>query len=589
MLTSVLQRVRLHARRRFGAKRPAAPAGAGPGLARWRVRLCFVLPLVLSVLASSPPALADGAGWTQFHGDAQHTGRALVAGPQSLALAWYALGGDDFDSSPVIGPDGSVYAVSTDGLVQGLNADGSQRWAAGAGARVYASPVLGQDGRVLVGYVAGRFRAYDPADGRVVWSLAGFGSIRGTAAVGADGSIYFGTDGGELVALDAAGSERFRVQARGAIVGAPAITSGGDLFWGSLDGRFRRMAPNGDIRWEVEVDGAVFSAASIGSDGTVYLGAGRSILALDPDSGAVRWRVGVGAEVMTTPAIGPDGTIYAGSENGLVTAVVPSGTVRWQFQTGGAVRSSAAVGADGTIYVGSGDGTVYALSPNGERLSSFRALDAVHGAVAIGPTGLVYAGARDNRLYALKDSARRFRESPLDRLGGDLVRDPATGRVFVIVDGQRRHIPDPITQLILGLATPTPIALAPNELRLYPEGPPLPALTEGSLIRQSNGAIYVLRAGRRVWIRTLNEFLAGGYAWESLVPVDDRTARSIPLDLQDGMLIKGIGERVYLFTGGQRRWIPDTGVFTAHGYDWSQVHFVPEATLQALPEGPTLA
>ena len=209
--------------------------------------------------------------------------------------------------------------------------------------------------------------------------------------------------------------------------------------------------------------------------------------------------------------------------------------------------------------------------------------------MALGSDGTVFVGARDNRLYALKDNIRPFVQAPADRLSGDLVRDPSTGKVYVIVDGQRRYIPDPGTQLLLGLAGPLPTNLNASELARFPEGPALPSLGEGSVLRSSNGVVYAIRNGQRAWIHNLDEFAAGNYRWEAVVAVEDRIVRTIPLALESGMLLRGAGDRVYLYDGSQRQWITTADAFAARGYTWSQVHFVSDATLQAIPEGAQLS
>lgn len=547
------------------------------------------LALIPAFRPAHPVAAAAGP-WPAFLGNARHTGLATVNGPRLLTLSWYVSTGDNVDTSPVIANDGSVYVSSTNGTVQARRADGGDKWSVNAGTRLYASPVLGLDGEVLIGDLRGRFRSIDPEDGKIRWTVSNLGSIRATAAVSDDGIVFVGTEGGQLVALDSrdSGKEKFRQTARAGIVAAPAIAVNGDVYWSALDGELRRMTSRGDIIWSRALDGSIRSSPSIGADGTVYVGAGASILALVGESGTVKWRVGAGADVGTTPVIGPDGTVYAGAENGKLFAVSPAGAVRWEYQTGASILGSAAVGADGTVYVGSGDSTVYALAPSGQRLSTYRALDAVYGSLSIGSNGVVYAGSRDNRLYALRDDIRSVTPSPGDRIGGDVVRDPGTGRVFVIVDDQRRYIPDPATQLLLGLTTPTPRNLNSAELARYPEGPPIPALAEGALISASNGPIYVIQDGRRVWVRSLAEFQERGYRWDAVRAIDERVLRSLGLALQEGMFIKGTGDRVYLFTGGQRRWLA-TGPALASRGDWSQVHFISEATMREIPEGEALS
>jgi outer membrane protein assembly factor BamB len=450
--------------------------------------------------------------------------------------------------------------------------------------------VLGLDGEILIGDTRGRFRALRAADGTIAWTVRDLGSVRGTATVAPDGTIFVGTEGGQLLALDSRnqGKERFRVEARAGIVTAPAIAPNGDVYWAALDNELRRMNSRGDIVWQKVVDGEIRGAPSIGPDGTVYVGAGGSIVAVDGGSGAVKWRASAGDTVGTTPVIGPDGSVYAGAENGRFVAVSASGATRWTYQTGAPITGSAAVSSDGVVYVGSGDATMYAFSPDGERLSTFRALDAFAGPVAIGPGGVVFAGARDNRLYALRDDVRTAATSPGDRLAGDVVRDPGDGRVFVVVDGQRRYIPDATTQGLLGLTTPVPRNLNSAELARYPEGPALPALAEGMAIRASNGPLYVIRDGKRSWLRTADEAATSGANLDQAQTLEDRVMRSLTLDLVDGMLVKASGERVYLFGGGQWHWLSSGAALAARG-DWSQVHLIADNACAVLPEGDAIA
>jgi len=532
-----------------------------------RRRLAAGGAALTSALLLPRSAFADGGQWLQFHGDQRHAGASTATGPLMLALAWYAPVAADVDGSAAIATDGTVYVASTDGTVYGLAADGGQRWSIGAGTAILGSVALDGAGHLYFGDGRGRLRQVNQADGTINWTASGYASIRGTPVIAPDGNLYFGTDAGDLVSLDPNGVERFRQRADLDVTGSPAIGPENDVIWGSLDGKLRRISAGADPIWTVALDGPIASAPAIGADGTIFVGAGSSILALSRDSGAVKWRVAAGAPVSVTPAIGPDGVVFAGADNGVFFAINPDGSVKWQTQTGGAIRSSAAVG---------------------QRLSTYRALDAVHGAAAVDLNGTVYLGSRDNRLYAFRENARRFNESPADRLGGDLVRDPATGRVYVIVAGKRRHIPDAATQLLLGLAGPLPLALNGAEATRYPVGAPLPALAEGSLAGTTNGPLYVIHGGKRVWIRSLDEFVAGGYRWESIATQEDIVTRSIALAIEDGMLLKGGGDKVYVLEGGQRRWTTTAAAFSSRGYQWSGVHFVSDSALANIPEGASL-
>lgn len=540
-----------------------------------------------TVTAALRAALVVAAG-----GAALPARLALAAiGPRQLSLAWYSPTSGDVEGRPAVGPDGSVYAASGDGTIYGLSAEGGRRWSIAAGATTTGSVAIAPLGRLVVGDARGRLRSINTADGTIAWTAEGFGSISSAPVVQPDGRIFFGTDAAELVSLEPDGRVRFRLRAEAGITGAPAIGPEGDLIYGSLDGKLRRANAGGEGIWTAPLDGPIAGGAALSPDGdTVYVGAGGSLVAVARDSGAVQWRVGLGDDVLVTPAVAPAplGTVYVGADNGRFLAVSPAGATLWQAQAGGGIRSSAAVSDDGSVYFGAGDAIVYAYDANGQRLSTYRALDAVHGDAVLGPDGSVYIGSRDNRIYAFRESFRRFSESPVDRLGGDLVRDPSSGRVFVVVAGRRRHIPDPATQLLLGLTGPLPLTLTATEANRYPEGPALPALREGSLVRAANGPLYVLRGGKRVWIKSLEELTAGGHQWADVRDVEDVVIRSIALQLESGMLLKGGGDRVYVFEDGRRRWISTEAAFASRGYAWTDVHFVTDSALGNVTEGASL-
>src|SRR4051812_23914428 len=246
-------------------------------------------------VAMPPVAFAEAGPWANFQANAQHTGLATNKGPRSINSAWAAYFPDNVDSGVAIATDGTIFSVATDGTMQALAPDGGQKWLIRFGARVYATPVIGQDGKVLLGDVRGRFRAIAPDTGTYAWSITGLPSVRGTAAVAPDGSIYFGTDNGQLISLDVNGKERFRVTAtsRAAITAAPAIAPNGDVFWAAQDGNLKHMSNTGNISWDLPVGGTIVSAPAIGPDGTVYAGAGSNLVAVD-SSGAIKWQLGLG-------------------------------------------------------------------------------------------------------------------------------------------------------------------------------------------------------------------------------------------------------------------------------------------------------
>ncbi len=169
--------------------------------------------------------------------------------------------------------------------------------------------------------------------------------MRGSSpsSVGADGTIYIGSDAGILFAIN----------------------------------------PDGSQKWQFATGSLVVSGPAIATDGTIYVGSfDHNFYAINPD-GTQKWAFSTGAPIDASAAISADGTVYVGSTNNNFYAINPDGSLKWTFATGGAIGQAPAIGADGTIYIGSNDGNLYAL---GNTTSAITAL---------GPAG-VWVGLKNS-------------------------------------------------------------------------------------------------------------------------------------------------------------------------------------------------
>lgn len=198
----------------------------------------------------------------------------------------------------------------------------------------------------------------------------------------------------------------------GAVLSSPAIGADGTVFVGSNDGNVYALAGgDGALVWRYRTGAAVVSSPAVAADGTVYVGSNDTFLyALDGASGALRWRFATNGSVASSPAIGADGTVYFGSVDGGVYAVRGAdGTVVWVYNVGYPVVSSPALAVDGTVYVGADDYNVYALDGATGAVAWIRNTRyPVRAAPSVGDDGTVYAistplapSGYDPILYAL--------------------------------------------------------------------------------------------------------------------------------------------------------------------------------------------
>ena len=110
------------------------------------------------------------------------------------------------DSSPAIGPDGTVYVGSfyNNKLYALSGKSGVKLWEFETGGSVESSPAIGSDGTVYVGSWDKKLYAINGKTGVKLWEFETGKSQRGVAsspAIGPDGTVYVGSFDNKLYAI----------------------------------------------------------------------------------------------------------------------------------------------------------------------------------------------------------------------------------------------------------------------------------------------------------------------------------------------------------------------------------------------------
>ena len=276
-----------------------------------------------------------------------------------------------------------------------------------------------------------------------------------------DGSLYFGSAGGDLIKMNAENGVRmwfisFEAPSSGSflscnsattvvsIYGTPAIdgklvcvtTTGGQISAFNTDGASLWEYPGEDKSLYSFVGGPMIY------QGMVYaVTANGNIYALDAATGELVWEVETGEDTWATPSIYND-TLYIGTFDKNVYALdAATGTQKWQqpFETNGPIVSTALVD-NGTVYVASFDRHIYALDStggellwqfpqtegNGENtpLNWFWASPVLH-------NGTIYAANMDGNIYVLEAATGSL--ISVIELGGAVSATPvaASNRLYV--------------------------------------------------------------------------------------------------------------------------------------------------------------
>ncbi len=243
--------------------------------------------------------------WQAFAGGAVHATAALLSDGGVVVQnedsgvvcfnpngtrRWVApLGGGN--SSPAVGPDGSVFIATQDGSVYSLDPNtGIQKWPQPY--RVSSSPInasLALDPTRSVIYAVdddGRFASID-FSGNGGWGFF-VGEGASSPVVGPDGSVYLG-GGGKLWALNPDGSKKWDYSPPlEGVVSPPCVTALGQVIFLVTSGKKKAAAADVDSLYSVNSDGTrrwacglgeglsdVFlSAPKVDGAGLIYVGNG---------------------------------------------------------------------------------------------------------------------------------------------------------------------------------------------------------------------------------------------------------------------------------------------------------------------------
>jgi outer membrane protein assembly factor BamB len=265
-------------------------------------------------------------------------------------VAWSVdLGPGRQTSSPTLGPDGTIYAVSGAGKLFAVAPDGTVKWTTQTGPSLKAAPALAADGTVYLATMDGKLYAVAPPAG-----AANQGSVRWTFDFGEHlGPTPLVTAPAPPPGADAKGS--------GA---SPTVASDGTIYVGANNSNFYAITPDGQLKWlyeaEREVAGIWSTAALSADDSTLYFGANSGgIYALGRANGSLRWQLGVPGSVYSSPALDSQGRLYVASTIGhLLGLDAATGQPIFDYDAGAPIRTAPAIRPDGSLVVADTKGRI---------------------------------------------------------------------------------------------------------------------------------------------------------------------------------------------------------------------------------------
>ena len=188
--------------------------------------------------------------------------------------------------------------------------------------------------------------------------------------------------------------------------------------------------------------------------------------------------------------------------------------------------------------------------------------------------------------------------NPYDRQGTmrTYVRLTDENEVYVIADGEKKHITDPTAFAALGYNWNNVVVVKPGALGFYRLRTSMKLNSvhpEGALIREKGtNTVYLIEGGKKKPISSLNIFNARRLNWNKVLVISNAQMKKFQLGTTlrypDGALIS-INGKVYVMDKGEKRWVRSGDDLTGAGYSADDVIKVTDTTevadLETTPEG----
>jgi len=203
----------------------------------------------------------------------------ICAVSSSGALLWKYQTGYFITSSPAIGDDGTVYIGSGDNYLYAMHPNGTLKWRFPTGLPIKGPPSIADDGTVYIGSWDGYLYALYPDNGTMLWRCKIGSGTETNPSIGPDGTIYVGS--GRLYAVNPNGSLKWEFDlgpGRKIFQSCPSVCADGIIYVGTQiyetsGGEIVAVNPDGTERWRKTIaNDWVQSSPAIAADGTVYIG-----------------------------------------------------------------------------------------------------------------------------------------------------------------------------------------------------------------------------------------------------------------------------------------------------------------------------
>ena len=249
------------------------------------------------------------------------SGRVLFTGSTNRLVA-----------SPLV-TQNMIYQPSSDWKIYAIDMTGKLIWDYKTGGPIWAEPTTDPNcGCVYVASMDHSLYSFDAATGRKIWESNLGGALVGTAAIGPDGTLYIGTFGKEMIALNGSdGSIKWRYTTQDWVWSGPVLVND-SLFFGDLSGNFYGLnAADGTALWRIQPQNAIVNSPAVSGDKLYFATEADTLYTVNTAGDILASKV-IGGVIYSSPIIVGDTILVSPTGfDSLLVALNLDGNQQWTF------------------------------------------------------------------------------------------------------------------------------------------------------------------------------------------------------------------------------------------------------------------
>ena len=226
-----------------------------------------------------------------------------------------------------------AYQPSTDGFIYAVDLTEQQlKWKQKTGDPIWAEPADNANCNcIFVASMDHFIYSFDATTGTLIWKTDMGAAVVGTPAVSSDGSLYVGTFGKQMIALDAAtGRVRWRFDTQDWVWSGPTLNNN-VLYFGDLSGNIYALNVDGTKEWSNKEINPIVDTPAVSQDKIYFTTESDTLHIFNTAGDKVSSQV-IGGVIYSSPVITGDTLLVAPTNfDASLVALNLNGAQQWSF------------------------------------------------------------------------------------------------------------------------------------------------------------------------------------------------------------------------------------------------------------------